>query len=48
MDDLSVIFICIAVLSVFVGIPTFCICSRNVEPQDQNNPSSHNGKYIQI
>lgn len=48
MDDLSVIFICIAVLSVFVGIPTFCICSRNVEPQVQNNPTSYNGKYIQI
>jgi len=48
MDEISVIFICISILTVFIGVPTFCICCRNGVTNEQYNIASHNGKYIAI
>ena len=51
MDDISVIFICLSVITVFIGIQTLCICCKNTKTHIQYNQIidiTPNSKNIQI
>ena len=58
MNEISIVFICVGILSVFIGVPTILICcnSKTIPSSIQSIPSipymifskKNNGKYIEI
>ena len=48
MDNTEGIVLIIGMLIVFIGIPTFCICSRKNNYDNINNNNPNNNTYTQL